>query len=135
MIKLYTDASTKNNPGPSGVGIVITAENRYEQLSIPLDKKMSNHEAEFEALIKGLDYLIDHQLTDETLMVYTDSKLVASAIKKNYVKKDIFKIYLALVTEKLHHFPLFFVQWIPQSQNKGADQLARQALQKILLKN
>ncbi|MER2174107.1 MAG: ribonuclease HI family protein [Carnobacterium sp.] len=135
MIKLYTDASTKNNPGPSGVGIVISAENRYEQLSIPLDKEMSNHEAEFEALIKGLDYLIDHELTGETLMMYTDSKLVASAIKKNYVKKDIFNAYLVLIKEKLRQFPLFFVQWIPQSQNKGADQLARQALQKILLKN
>ncbi|WP_407370540.1 ribonuclease HI family protein [Carnobacterium sp.] len=135
MIKLYTDASTKNNPGPSGVGIVISSENRYEQLSIPLDKEMSNHEAEFEALLKGLDYLIDHQLNVETLMVYTDSKLVASAIIKNHVKKDIFKIYLALIIEKLHHFPLSFVHWIPQSQNKGADQLARQALQKILLKN
>lgn len=135
MIKIYTDASTKNNPGPSGVGIVISAENRYEQLSIPLDKEMSNHEAEFEALIKGLDYLIDHQLTDETLMMYMDSKLVASAIKKDYVKKDMFQVYLALIKEKLRHFPLFFVQWIPQSQNKGADQLARQALQKLLLKN
>ncbi|AEB29743.1 hypothetical protein CAR_c10500 [Carnobacterium sp. 17-4] len=135
MIKIYTDASTKNNPGPSGVGIVVSAENRYEQLSIPLDKEMSNHEAEFEAVIKGLDYLIDHQLTDETLMMYMDSKLVASAIKKNYVKKDMFQVYLVLIKEKLRHFPLFFVQWIPQSQNKGADQLARQALQKLLLKN
>ena len=135
MIKLYTDASTKNNPGLSGVGIVILAENRYEQLSIPLEKEMSNHEAEFEALIQGLDFLIEHLLINETLMMYTDSKILASAIKKNYVKNDIFRVYLTRIQEKLKHFPLFFIHWIPESQNKGADNLARQALQKRLKNN
>ncbi len=135
MIKLYTDASTKNNPGLSGVGIVILTENRYEQLSIPLEKEMSNHEAEFEALIQGLDFLIEHLLINETLMMYTDSKILASAIKKNYVKNDIFRVYLTRIQEKLKHFPLFFIHWIPESQNKGADNLARQALQKRLKNN
>lgn len=134
MIKMYTDASTKNNPGPSGAGIVIMTEKRYEQLSFPLENEMSNHEAEFEALLKGLNYLIEHQLTNETLMMYTDSKLLASAIKKNYVKKEIFNDYLTLIQERLKHFPLFFIHWIPESQNKGADHLARQALQKIISK-
>lgn len=132
---MYTDASTKNNPGPSGVGIVINTENRYEQLAIPLEKEMSNHEAEFEALIKGLTFLIEHQLTNETLMMYTDSKILASAIKKNYVKNDIFRGYLIVIQEKLNCFPLFFIHWIPESQNKGADNLARQALQKRLKNN
>lgn len=135
MIKLYTDASTKNNPGLSGVGIVILTENRYDQLSIPLEKEMSNHEAEFEALIQGLDFLIEHLLINETLMMYTDSKILASAIKKNYVKNDIFRVYLTRIQEKLKHFPLFFIHWIPESQNKGADNLARQALQKRLKNN
>lgn len=135
MIKLYTDASTKNNPGLSGVGIVILTESRYEQLSIPLEKEMSNHEAEFEALIHGLDFLIEHLLINETLMMYTDSKILASAIKKNYVKNDIFRGYLTRIQEKLKHFPLFFIHWIPESQNKGADNLARQALQKRLKNN
>ncbi|WP_035053052.1 ribonuclease HI family protein [Carnobacterium pleistocenium] len=134
MIKMYTDASTKNNPGPSGVGIVISNENRYNQLSFPLEGNLSNHEAEFEALLKGLTYLIEHQLNHETLMMYTDSKLLASAIKKNYVKKDIFKSYLLLIQEKLSYFPLFFIQWIPESHNKGADHLAKQALQKVISK-
>ena len=110
MIKMYTDASTKNNPGPSGVGIVISTEARYEQLSIALENEMSNHEAEFEALLKGLNYLIKHNLTDETLMMYTDSKLVASAVKKNYVKKDLFNVHLTTIQERLTHFPLFFIE-------------------------
>lgn len=134
MIKMYTDASTKNDPGPSGVGIIISTENRYHQLSFPLEKNLSNHEAEFEALLRGLTYLIDHQLNHETLMMYTDSKLLASAIKKEYVKKDTFKSYLILIQEKLNEFPLFFIHWIPESHNKGADHLAKQALQKIISK-
>lgn len=134
MIKMYTDASTKNNPGPTGIGIVISTDHRYNQLSIPLENTISNHEAEFEALLKGLTYLIEYKLNNETLMMYTDSKLLASAINKNYVKKEVFKDYLSRIQEKLNHFPLFFIQWIPESHNKGADHLAKQALQKIISK-
>ena len=51
MIKVYMDASTKGNPGPSGGGILIVHENRQEQLKVPLSEG-SNHQAEFEVFLK-----------------------------------------------------------------------------------
>ena len=35
MLKVYIDASTKGNPGPSGGGILIVYQGKQEQLSIP----------------------------------------------------------------------------------------------------
>lgn len=130
MLKLYTDASVKGNPGLAGVGIVITGKDVYEQLSIPLHGEWNNHEAEWEALYIGLQWLIEHRKTNHLLSIYTDSKLVAEAIEKEYVKKEKFRSYLEKVTSCLNEFSFSEVDWIPEKENKGADNLARQALRK-----
>lgn len=132
MLKLYTDASTKGNPGPSGAGVVVIGEALYQQLTYPLEAILDNHEAEFEALICGLTYLKEHNLQVGTLMMYTDSKIVASAVERNYVKKDNYQRYLKQINVLLAPFDLTFINWIRDQQNKGADHLARQALQERL---
>lgn len=129
---MYTDASTKSNPGPSGVGIIIIGNELHIQLSFPLEDELSNHQAEFEAISSGLNYLIENQLTNHTLVIYSDSKIVVSAIERNYVKNNLFNIYLSFINEQLKSFPSFIIQWIPESQNKEADHFARQALNKRL---
>ena len=56
LIKLYADAATQGNPGPSGAGIVIvrdgTQSQQYEYLG-----DMTNHEAEFAATILAFEHL------------------------------------------------------------------------------
>ena len=61
--------------------------------------------------------------------MHTDSKVTADAIEKNYTKKESNRIVLKEIQKKVKHFPQLFVKWIPESENRGADQLARQALQ------
>ena len=56
MLKVYIDASTKGNPGPSGGGILIVYQGKQEQLSIPLSIG-TNHQAEFEVFLKTLEFL------------------------------------------------------------------------------
>ncbi|WP_082383758.1 ribonuclease HI [Lacticaseibacillus thailandensis] len=53
MLKLYTDAATKGNPGPSGAGILIVGHGDTVELSTPL-AVMTNHQAEFQAAALGL---------------------------------------------------------------------------------
>lgn len=65
-------------------------------------------------------------------MLYTDSKVVAQTIDKNYTKNPAFSDYLTEIQCLLKQFPLAIIQWIPESQNKGADHLARQGLAKAL---
>lgn len=133
MLKIYIDAATKGNPGPSGIGFVIVGENQHEQVAIPLQGIYSNHEAEFIALIKGLSYVIEHNMENQLLQIFSDSKIVVSAVEKKYVRNESFKPYLKELIQLLNCFDVYLIHWIPDAQNKGADNLARQALRKINL--
>lgn len=131
MIKAYIDASTKGNPGPSGGGIVLVGDNLYLQKTVILST-LTNHQAEFAVLIALLEYLIQKEKTQETIFIFTDSKILAETIEKDYTKNKDFIDYLTKIQELLTLFKLVIVQWIPENKNKGADHLARQALQKSL---
>ncbi|MDB7101427.1 MULTISPECIES: ribonuclease HI family protein [Enterococcus] len=131
MLKVYIDASTKGNPGPSGGGILILADQQQEQLSIPLSFG-SNHQAEFEVFLKTLEILKNRQMTEEIILCYSDSKVLVSTIDKNYTNNKDFLPYLEKIQSLLKDFSMLILQWVPESKNKGADNLARQALQKTL---
>lgn len=133
MLKLYTDAAVKGNPGLAGVGLVIAGNGLHEQLSIPLTGEWNNHIAEWEALCLGLQWLIEHNKTDSMLSVFTDSQIVAKSIQKNYVRNEEFKPYLNEASRMIEYFPFVEISWIPEKENKGADNLARQALRKAML--
>ncbi|QIL46490.1 ribonuclease HI family protein [Vagococcus coleopterorum] len=133
MLKIYVDASTKGNPGPSGIGIQLIDGNHYLQLNYPLSD-MSNHQAEFVAMEAGLTEAIERGLNDQTTFVYSDSKVVCETIDKNFTQNETFKPYLKRIQQLIPKFDLIIIQWIPERQNKGADNLARQGLQKALHK-
>ncbi|MDH6364051.1 ribonuclease HI [Enterococcus sp. PF1-24] len=134
MLKVYIDAATKGNPGPSGGGLMITGENRYIQESFPL-AILTNHQAEFAMLITALNYLKEHVFQEETIFIYTDSKVLAQTIEKNHTNNRDFQGYLAEFNRLADDFPLLLIQWLPEKENKGADHLARQGLQKALKAN
>lgn len=132
MIKAYIDASTKGNPGPSGGGILLLKDQNQQQLHFPLPV-LTNHQAEFAVLERLLEQLLQEEQVTETIMVYSDSKVLVSTIDKNHTNNPDFQDYLIRIQSLLSHFPLLILQWIPEKQNKGADHLARQGLQKALL--
>lgn len=131
MLKIYVDASTKGNPGPSAGGIVIVGNQLHKQLHVDLGT-CSNHEAEFKIFIYALNYLIDYHFTDQTVLLHSDSKIVIQTVEKKFTKNSTFQPYLDQFNTVEKAFSLLLVKWIPESQNKGADTLARQALQKYL---
>lgn len=55
MIKLYTDAATKGNPGPTGLGMLVVKDGQQQQLKAFLPRA-SNHQGEFAAAIEGFAY-------------------------------------------------------------------------------
>ena len=131
MLKIYVDASTKGNPGPSGAGIVFVDGAVQHQYHFPLSS-MSNHEAEFASLKLALTLALEQETHHDTTLVYTDSKVVAETIDKGFTQNKSFQPYLKEIQYLLPKFPLIIIQWIPEKQNKGADHLARQGLQKAL---
>lgn len=135
MLRVYVDAATKGNPGPSGGGVVITGKSNdrqiHEQLHFSLGE-CSNHEAEFKILIASIEWLIEHKHTQTTILLHSDSKVTVQTIDKNYTGNPTFQPYLIKFKELEKHFSMILLQWIPESKNKGADNLARQALQKYI---
>ena len=68
---------------------------------------------------------------DTTLVsVRSDSKIVVASIDKQYVKNEEYKPFLEKAIELINSFDLFFIKWIPDNENRAADTLARQAIQK-----
>lgn len=135
MYKIYVDAATKRNPGPSAIGMVIlnTHTKEYQQISHPLKNTHTNHEAEFEAVIYALEWINKQPMTDSIIWIHSDSKIVIQTIDKNFTKNECFKAYLRKINQLIHHsHRLIFFKWIPEKENKGADQLAKQGLLKLM---
>ena len=131
MLQIYTDAATQNQTGPSGVGILIIHQKQQIQLSIPLIKHYTNHQAEFIAQIIAFKYIYQKfKNYDELLLFHTDSKIVAQTIGKNHATANFADLYQDL--QGYYAQANAFCKWIPESQNKGADNLAKQALAKAL---
>lgn len=127
MLEVYIDAASAGNPGPSAIGIFIKGEGHQIQISEPVGIT-NNHIAEFMALIRGLQEAA--KLSTHIISVRSDSKIVVSSIEKEFVKNEDYKPYLEEALKLTEQFELFFIKWIPDSQNKAADALARQGIQK-----
>lgn len=126
MIEVYTDAASKGNPGKSGAGIYIKANGTTSTHTFSLGI-LSNHEAEFHAVIKALE-ICQEQFPAEILSFRSDSRVVVDVIDKNDTKNQAFLPLLKKIQELAEPFPYFFIKWIPEKQNKQADQLAKSAI-------
>jgi ribonuclease HI len=127
MVDVYIDGASAGDPGPSGIGILIKEpDGSTTEYAIPVGLK-NNHETEFLALSHALELCNEKGI--RMVSVKTDSQLVDGAFNKKYVKNAAFQPLLAHILELEAKFDYVFVKWIPSSQNKKTDQLARQAIQ------
>lgn len=125
MIEVYIDGASAGNPGPSGIGIFLKNNGRVESHSVPLGC-LSNHEAEFTALIKALEICRDHSYS--IISVRSDSSLVVDSIENEFVRNPKYAPLLEKAIQLTKEFDLFFIKWIPTKENKKADELAKKAI-------
>ncbi|MFA1819165.1 ribonuclease HI family protein [Virgibacillus oceani] len=127
MIEVYTDAASRGNPGLSGAGIYMKCGSCRYEYSFPLGV-LSNHEAEFHAMIKALE-LCKKYFPDHIISVRSDSKVAIDVIEKDFTKNKNFLPLLENIRGYTDQFPHVFFKWIPEKQNKYADILAKKAIQ------
>ncbi|KIY22236.1 MULTISPECIES: reverse transcriptase-like protein [Mesobacillus] len=125
MYEVYIDGASAGNPGRSGAGIFIKGEGKVFQYSLSLGI-MSNHEAEYHAFIKALEICLEKGF--KVVSFRTDSQLVNAAVEKEFVKNKLYSPLLEKALVLTRQFDLFFMKWIPSSENKTADELARKAI-------
>lgn len=126
MAKVYFDAATKGNPGVSACAVVIVTDSARYHFEKDLGEMENNHLAEWEALIFAMACAQDLQL--DTLLLHTDSKVIADSVEANYVKNKAFQPYMASYHTYMPHFDLVFIKWVARNQNKEANHYAKQAL-------
>ena len=86
------------------------------QCMIRLDFPTTNNEAEYEALVAGLD--LAKVAGAENIVVHCDSQVVTSQINGDYeCKNDIMKRYLEEVKYRISDLEVEFIQ-IPREENE-----------------
>jgi len=129
---IYIDGSSKGNPGPSGIGLVIFNKNETNK---PLEEitrfigEATNNIAEYEALIWALKWLINNRIESATIKM--DSALVFNQLTGNYrVKSPQMAGLYRRVKRLMSQVKNISLKLIPRDENKMANRLAQRATRK-----
>nr|CAN82186.1 hypothetical protein VITISV_031111 [Vitis vinifera] len=108
----------------SGVGLLLQSPiGEHLEQAILLGFPVSNNEAEYEAILSGLDLAL--ALSVSKLRVYCDSQLVVRHVQKEYKAKDErMAQYLAKVRDTLQRFTEWTIEKIRRIENGRVDALA-----------
>ncbi|WEK33789.1 MAG: ribonuclease HI [Candidatus Pseudobacter hemicellulosilyticus] len=82
---VYTDGSSRGNPGPGGYGAILMWGGRAKELSAGY-RRTTNNRMELMAVIAALEALTRPGLS---ITVYSDSQYVVKAVQEGWLKKWI----------------------------------------------
>jgi|TARA_B100001063_G_C16451535_1_gene398571 ribonuclease HI len=139
LINIFTDGSSRGNPGPGGYGIVMEQKDTgYSKEFSEGFRLTTNNRMELLAVIEALKKI---KTKNADVVVYTDSKYVSDSVKKKWVfnwQKNNFKKKknVDLWTEFLKIYPKHSIKFIwikghnDHPQNERCDSLAVEASKK-----
>ena len=81
MIYIFTDGSSRGNPGPGGYGVVLIYNQFRKELTEGF-KRTTNNRMELLAVIKGLEALKE---PGQEVTIYSDSTYVVDSVEKRWV--------------------------------------------------
>jgi len=126
-INIYTDGSSRGNPGPASLGVVI--KDKKEKVLGAWKKLIgiaTNNQAEYQALIFGLEKA--KKIKAEEINCFSDSKLVVEQINRRFKIKDKKLAILFIKAWNLSQsFKKINFYYLPREDNKEADYLANSA--------
>ncbi|MDD5032813.1 MAG: ribonuclease HI family protein [Candidatus Pacebacteria bacterium] len=133
-IIIYTDGGSRGNPGPSGIGVVITDEKDYVVKKYSKDiGTRTNNEAEYEAVIfalqKAKQVFGKEKIKDLEIEIRMDSELVCRQLRGEYkiLEEKLFPLFIKIWNLRLDLGKIIYKE-IPREKNREADKLANQAM-------
>ena len=127
--QVFCDGASRSNPGDASIGVSILLDGKEVHA---ISKKIgiaTNNEAEYQALIDGLNFCIDNSIKE--IDVFLDSNLVVEQVNKNFkVKAGNLKVLNSKVDDLIQEFNFIEINHVYREENKRADQLANMALDK-----
>ena len=129
--RLWTDGGSRGNPGLSAAGIVLDLEDgTLLEKGWFLGTHLTNNEAEYLALILGLQLAWGHGVTDVDIRL--DSKLVEMQVVGDWrCKSPNLEPLLHKARKVLDRFDYWAIQRVPRADNSFADALANQAMDRV----
>ncbi len=127
-LEIYIDGASSGNPGPAGIGVVVLRDNYpIKNISEPIGYT-TNNIAEYTALIWALQEALIQKV--DKIKVNTDSLLLANHLNKKYkIKEPRLKVLYNQVIHLLSGFGEVEINYIRRDENKGADKLAKRAIE------
>lgn len=125
---IHSDGGARGNPGPAGIGAIINSEDGKVVAEISqFIGHATNNQAEYQALLAGLEKAAI--LGADTLDCFLDSELAVKQINREYkVKnKELAPLFLKVYNLTTKFKAIRFIH-IPREQNKEADRLANEAM-------
>lgn len=134
-IIIYTDGGARGNPGPAGIGVVITdAKGAVLKKISNYIGEQTNNFAEYEALIAALEAareMFKEKIHDVQVTVYMDSELVVRQLSGAYKVKDHnLKQQFARVGQLAGTLKHISYNHVPREKNAHADKLVNDAIDK-----
>ena len=120
---LFFDGSSCKQGGGIGIVIVLPQGGGSFQFALPTEPVITNNQAEYEAILKGLQLL--HEVKAEAIEVFGDSQLIINQLIGLYeCKEDTLRGYYDQCQRLLKEFPHISFQHISRAQNQEVNHLA-----------
>ena len=127
---IHTDGSSNRHAGGAGV-VIQTLDGDKIECMIRLKFPTTNNEAEYEALVAGLD--LAKAAGAENMIVHCNSQVITSQINGDYeCRNEMMKKYLEEVKNRTDSLEVRFVQ-IPREENECADHFAKAASAEFMI--
>ena len=118
----YVDGGSLGNPGPSGIGIILTGS---KQGTIRISKwigHQDNNVAEYLALLEALQWAVEVEAN--VLHVFSDSDVVVKQMNGVYACRSSRLHSLNWICRKLAQSLIFSISYVPRELNAEANGLA-----------
>ncbi len=143
MIEVYFDGLCQpiNPGGISCYAFVVKSDGRtiYSDYGIavePFSKDSTNNVAEYTALVKALEWLLENNLSSTKVEIKSDSQLIVNQLTGDYKVKSkrIMSLYKQVLLLK-SKFQDIQIKWVPREKNREADRLTNKAYNRALQEN
>jgi ribonuclease HI len=143
LIEVYFDGLCQpiNPGGIACYAFIVKSDGRiihsdYGVAAKPFSEESTNNVAEYTALAKALQWLLENNFNSKKVEIKSDSQLVVNQLTGDYKVKasrilPLFKQVLSLKTK----FQDIQIKWIPRDKNREADRLTDKAYNKAFLEN
>jgi len=120
---LFFDGSTCDRGAGIGIVLISPRGKKYE-FSLPIVATSTNNQAEYQALIKGLELL--KEVHADAVEIFGDSMLAINQLARSYeCRSEVLVNYYEKSMQLLKEFKDFRLEQVPRLHNEEANRLAQ----------